>query len=165
LTDAATRAALLQTIDNGRAHIAFDQLVNHFPAEDYNRRAANVPYSFWGLLEHVRICLHLSRDYAIGEEFTPLSWPADFWPNAEAIATEADWLTTVSSIRAGIDELKRIAADDSIDLGQRCRHAPADSESTILFELIDAIDHLAYHVGEFAILRQIHANWPPDHQV
>jgi hypothetical protein len=29
-----------------------------------------------------------------------------------------------------------------------------------LFEIIDAIDHNAWHFGEFAILRQVMGLWP-----
>lgn len=162
MTNQPTRDALLAIIDRGRAHMSFDEMLSGFPAEHYNTRPPNVPYSFWGLLEHVRICCELTLSYAVGESFTPLRWPDDFWPATDQTATDAEWSATTDAIRAAIAEFRRIAADPEIDLAARCRNAGKDSDDTILFEFIDAIDHNAYHFGEFAILRQVLGLWPSD---
>ncbi len=164
MTHPTTRSALLAVIDSGRAHLTIDEMLDRFPAEHYNTRPPNVSYSFWGILEHLRICIHLTIDYAVGESFVPLEWPRQFWPDPEITATETEWNATVASIKSGIDRLRSIAADESIDLMERCRNAPADKDDSILFELIDAIDHNAYHIGEFAILRQVCGIWPEDHR-
>ncbi len=160
MTAPATREALLAIIDGGRAHMTFDEMLAGFPAEHHNTRPTNVPYSFWGLLEHVRICCELTLDYAVGESFTALKWPDEFWPAEDRLVSESEWDATANAIRSAIHEFRRIAADNSIDLHARCRHAADDSDRTILFELVDAIDHCAWHFGEFAILRQVLGLWP-----
>lgn len=164
MTPPATRQALLSVIDQGRAHMNFEQMVDRFPAEHYNSRPTNVPYSFWGLLEHVRICTELTLAYALAESFQPLRWPDEFWPSTDATATEQDWNQTLEAIRAALTKLRQVSANESIDLDAPCRHAGDHPEHTILSEFIDAIDHTAYHFGEFAILRRVMGLWPPDHE-
>ena len=75
MTGLAERTALLDVIDKGRAHLTFDQIIEAFPLDQINTCPPNVPYSFWGVLEHLRICIHLSIDYAVGESFVALEWP------------------------------------------------------------------------------------------
>ena len=164
MTGLAERTALLDVIDKGRAHLTFDQIIEGFPVPHINTCPPNVPYSFWGVLEHLSICIHLSIDYAVGESFIPLEWPRQFWPEPGKQATEAEWHETIASIRAGIERLRSIAADESIDLTEPCRNVSPGRSDTILFEIVDAIDHNAYHFGEFAILRQVCGIWPIDRQ-
>ena len=158
----ATRQALLNTIDAGAAHMSFDELIDRFPLDHVDTRVPNVPYSFWALLEHVRICIVASLDYAFSETYRPLAWPAEFWPDPDEAATPELWERTIDGIRTGIAELRRIAADPSIDLDAVARNAGERTDRTIVFELIDALDHMAYHFGEFAILRQVAGLWPAD---
>jgi hypothetical protein len=160
VTDPATRQALLNIIEQGRAHMSFEQIIEGFPPDHYNTHATNVPYSFWGLLEHVRICLDLTLDYAFAKSFAPKAWPQEFWPSDDALADVEIWNDTVGAIRAAVAELRRVVADESIDLNALCRNASDRPEHTILFEIIDAIDHNAWHFGEFAILRQVMGLWP-----
>jgi hypothetical protein len=40
---------------------------------------------------------------------------------------------------------------------------PGTPGHTLLREVRVVADHNAYHVGEFAILRQVMGTWPPDH--
>lgn len=162
MIDASTRQALLNIIEQGRAHMSFEEMIADFPPDHYNTRAPNVPYSFWSLLEHVRICLELTIEYAFAEKFAPKAWPREFWPADDTLADAEIWNDTTNAIRAAVTELRRVVADDSIDLGAPCRNAGDRTEHTILFEIIDAVDHNAYHFGEFAILRQIVGLWPAD---
>lgn len=164
MTHTVTREALLNSIDGSAAHMSFDELVDRFPPEHYNTRPPNVPYSFWALLEHVRICIDRMFELAFAQEARRFSWPRDYWPDLEANIEGAEWDNTVAGIRAGLAEMKRITADPEIDLTAPGRNVSGNELHTLVHQLIDIVDHNAYHFGEFAILRQVCGLWPADHQ-
>ncbi len=41
---------------------------------------------------------------------------------------------------------------------------PNGNGQTFLHEVLLAIDHTSYHIGEFAILRQVMDTWPKNHE-
>ena len=71
----------------------------------------------------------------------------------------ADFAATLEGIRADQEALRAIVADPATDL---LAPIPGTPGHTILREIRLVADHTAYHVGEFAILRQVMGTWPPD---
>lgn len=88
--------------------------------------------------------------------------PKDHWPYPDAIATEADWIATVERIRAGISELRRLAADPHIDLTAGPHHWHGDETHILHHKIVDIAVHNAYHISEIVILSQAMALWSPD---
>ena len=52
--DKALRAELVKFLST-EAHMSLADAVKNFPVKDMNVRPPNVPYTFWHLLEHIRI--------------------------------------------------------------------------------------------------------------
>lgn len=165
MTDPATRAAVLATIDGGQAAMTFEEAVAGFPPAHYNTRPTNVPYTFWHLLEHIRITARDILDYSLGPDYHELSWPDDNWPDRDAVTDEAGWHATIEDIRRMMAEIRAYAADPERDLAGRAMHADASNNPshTVLREILVLTDHNAYHTGEFAILRQVMNLWPETH--
>lgn len=161
MSETYLREALLASIDGGRAYMTFDEIVSDFPPAHYNTRPPNLSYSFWHLLEHIRICIDRMIDYVEGEEYPPLTWPQDFWPDPTSEANDLSWSSTISAIRSGIARMRVLATEG--DPGSLARHADGNQAHTLAHELIDVAEHNAYHLGEFAVLRQVMGIWPEDH--
>ena len=53
--DRALRAELVGFLRTEGAHQSLADTVKNFPVKDINRRPPHVPYTFWHLLEHIRI--------------------------------------------------------------------------------------------------------------
>ena len=53
--DRRLRDQLVGLLRGGHAHMAFDEAVADFPEALINARPPNVPYTFWHLLEHLRL--------------------------------------------------------------------------------------------------------------
>ena len=53
--DEVLGAQLLALLQGGGAHMPFDEAVADFPEALINARPPNVPYTFWHLLEHLRL--------------------------------------------------------------------------------------------------------------
>jgi hypothetical protein len=163
MDEAALRNALLGSIDGGQAYMTFDEAIADFPPEHYNTRPANVPYTFWHLLEHIRLTALDIADYTVGETYEELEWPRDYWPDASATAGEDDWNATIAGFRETMATLRQLVTDPETDLTALARHAGGNEKHTIAREILVTTDHNAYHTGEFAILRQVMGIWPEGH--
>ena len=152
------REQLLALIDGRGAHLPFDAAVADFPADAINQRPPNVAYTPWHLLEHVRIAQRDILDYIRDRAYLAPSWPEEYWPAVDAIATPEQFAATVEGFRADRTALHELVADPATDLLAVIPNTPGH---TILRELRLVGDHNAYHIGEFAILRQVMGTWPP----
>jgi DinB superfamily len=152
------REQLLAIVDGHGAHMPFDEAVADFPAEAINRLPPNVPYTPWALLEHVRIAQHDILAYITSRDYLEPSWPEEYWPARGATATPEQWAATIAGFRADQRALRDLVADPATDL---LATIPGTPGHTILREVRLVGDHNAYHLGEFAILRQVMGTWPP----
>ena len=151
------RQQLQQLLDGRNAHMTLDDAVTDFPLELINVRPENVPYTFWHLVEHLRIAQWDILDFIVNSEYKARDWPAGYWPDPEAEATAEDWHHSLTHFRGDRDRLSAMIQDPDVDLSAELAHAPG---YTILREIMVVADHNAYHIGELAILRQVLDAWP-----
>ena len=154
--DQILREQLLALLRGGQAYMPFDQAVADFPTEHFNTRPPNVTYTFWHLLEHLRIAQYDILDYVRNPDYTTPNWPADYWPAPDAITDAAGWQATLDAFRADRLALEAIIQAPETDLTAPLPHAP---QHNILREILVVAEHNAYHTGEFAILRQVMGFW------
>ena len=102
------------------------------------------PYGWWGYGWHV----------------PEPRWPDDYWPPQDAMADEAAWERTIAAFREDLAAVQALVTDTGNDLAAPL---PYDRGYSLLREVLLVADHNAYHVGEFAILRQVLGAWPADH--
>jgi hypothetical protein len=159
MTDAALRKQLLTLLAGEGAHMTFEEAVADFPDDAINRRPPNVPYSPWQLLEHIRLTQLDILDYVVNPNYVEGSWPDDYWPEADATATPKRFAETIRGYLADRQALADLVADRTRDLFAVMPNTPGH---TLLREVRIVADHTAYHVGEFAILRQVMGSWPAD---
>jgi alkylation response protein AidB-like acyl-CoA dehydrogenase len=150
---------LLALIDGRGAHMPFDAAVADFPDDAINRRPPNVAYTPWHLLEHVRIAQRDILDYMRDRAYLAPAWPEEYWPVRDATATPEQFAATIEAFRADRAALHDLVADPETDFLAAIPNTPGH---TILREARLVGDHNAYHIGEFAILRQVMGTWPPD---
>ncbi len=153
------REQLLGLLNGEDAHMTFEEAVTDFPVGAIDSRTPNVTFSPWHLLEHLRITQWDILEYVRMPGHVSPDWPAGYWPAPAALATPEGFATTVASFRADQAALRALVADPAIDL---VAVLPGTPGHTILREVRIVADHNAYHVSEFAILRQVMGTWPPD---
>ena len=159
--DDILRDQLIELIDGQGAHMSFDDAVADFPDDAINRRPPNVPYTPWHLLEHLRITQADILDYIVNRTYLEPDWPEAYWPARDATATPDEFARTIAGFHADAAALRAIVADPATDL---LATIPGTPGHTILREVRIVGDHNAYHLGEFAILRQFMGTWPPDRE-
>jgi hypothetical protein len=152
------REQLLVFIEGRGAHMPFDAAVADFPDHAINQQPPNVAYTPWHLLEHIRISQRDILDYMRDRAYLAPNWPEEYWPARDAVATPAQFALTVEGFLADRQALHDFIADPATDLLATIPNTPGH---TILREVRLVGDHNAYHVGEFAILRQVMGTWPP----
>ena len=151
------REYLLKLLDSKLAHMPFSQAVADFPEDKINSRPPNVTYTFWHLLEHLRITQWDILEYTRDPKHVSPQWPEGYWPARDAQADEAKWNETIRQFRADLDAMKAIVADPNTDLFTPIPHGYGGH--TVLREALLIADHNAYHIGELGILRQVMNAW------
>lgn len=135
-----------------QAHMTFEDAVANFPEAHINTRPSHVDYSFWHLLEHLRICQYDILDYIRNSAYQALKFPDGYWPAKEADTDLAGWQRTIDLFLADRQALVDIINDPETDFYTPIPHG-WDAHN-ILREILVVADHNAYHLGELGILRQ-----------
>ena len=151
------REQLLALLRGGNAHMGLENAVAEFPMAHINLKPPEVPYTFWHLLEHIRLAQWDILDFIRNPNYKTVPWPEGYWPDSDALADPSDWDNTIALIKADRSALEDLVLDPDTDLYSDLPHA---SGYTILREILLVADHNAYHIGEFAILRQFTQTWP-----
>ncbi len=155
--DSALRKQLIALLRGGNAHIPYQDAVADFPAQAINRFPPQVPYTPWHLLEHLRIAQWDILEFIRNPKHVSPPWPEGYWPARDTQAGEAEWHETIARFLDDQVSLEKIVADPVTSLTTDLPHAPG---YTVLREILIVSDHNAYHIGEFAILRQVMGTWP-----
>ncbi len=159
--DDSVREHLLWQLRGGQAHMKLSQAVADFPMDRINEKFPKGEYGPWALLEHIRRGQWDILDFIRNPSYKEMKWPDDYWPATDYMATEADWNDTLAAYEADLQELIAMVEDPKTDLYAKIPHGDGQ---TIIREMMLTCDHLAYHLGEFAIMRQVMDTWYANRQ-
>jgi hypothetical protein len=159
--DEPYRDQLIRLLEGVGAHMPWEDALADFPEEAINAFPPNVPYTPWHLVEHVRLTQLDMLEYVTNPDYVARIWPVDFWPERQATATPEEWATSVQDFLADRATLISMVADQTRDILAPIPRTPGH---TLARGARIVGDHNAYHLGEFAILRQVMGTWPPGHE-
>lgn len=157
MTKDIARVSLIELLTKGHAHMSLLDAVKDFPLELINKRPSHVPYTFWHLIEHIRISQNDIVDFSQNPKYLSKEWPEDYWPEKDAKADEKMWKQTISDFIHDQKEFIALLEDPKNDLFEPFSWGEGQS---LFREAILIADHNSYHIGEFAILRQVEDAWP-----
>lgn len=149
---------LLALLKGGQAHATFDQAVAAFPSEHYATVPANLPYSAWQILEHLRITQHdiLTFSAPPPEGYKGLKWPDEYWPKSPAPPDQATWKESVAAIHSDQKKFEALLQQPQVDLYKPFEWGDGQN---LLREALLVADHNAYHIGELVVLRRVLGIW------
>jgi hypothetical protein len=149
---------LVALLDGGQAHAGYEAAVKDFPAEHRGTVLANLPYSAWQILEHLRIAQRDILDFSAPPTggYQPLEWPAAYWPKSPTPPTPEAWENTIAATRADLASFKELIQKPTVDLYKPFRWGEGQN---LLREALLIADHNAYHVGELVLLRRLLGIW------
>jgi hypothetical protein len=151
------KSRLVELLTNSQAHMGFNEAVKDFPLSQINTKFPHGQYSAWGLLEHIRITQADILEFMVATKYLEKDWPKDYWPDPKLKATPKSWQATIDQYQADLKYLVKLVKDPKTQLAAK---VPNGTGQTILREILVVADHTAYHIGEFAILRQVMSTWP-----
>jgi hypothetical protein len=155
-TEAAIREQLRKVLDWREAHVGFDAAVADIPTRLRGEKPAQLPYSPWQLVEHLRITQHDILDFCRNPNYQELKWPDDYWPPSPAPPSAAAWDKSLKQFRKDREAMQQLAMDPTVDLTARIPHGHGQ---TYLREILLVADHAAYHIGELVVVRRVLGIW------
>jgi hypothetical protein len=160
IEDKELRTQLTRLLTVRQAHMDFADAVADFPAAHINTRPPHCDYTFWHLLEHLRICQKDILDYIISDNYQWPDFPNDLWPDKAAQTDAAGWQQTIAAFTADRQKLVALINDPGVDLFAPLPNSGQHGHN-ILREIHIVASHNAYHTGELGVLRQVMGLWPP----
>lgn len=157
MNDQRLRQQLVNALTVRQAHQSLDDAIADFPTQHFNTRPPSLSYTFWHLLEHLRIAQADILDYIQNPDYVYRKFPEDYWPPSDAQADEASWQNTIALFKADLAALVAIAQDPARDLVAQIPHG--EPSHSILREILVVAAHNSYHIGEFGILRATLRLW------
>lgn len=157
MSEQAIRKQLVNMLTVVQASMSFEQAAKDFPEKHINTKPENVSYSFWHLIEHIRIAQWDILDYIRNPDYVAPEWPKGYWPEPSTTTDMAGWNRTIAQFNADLDALVAIINDPKTDLYAQIPHG-AEGHN-ILREMIIIGEHNAYHTGELGILRGVMDLW------
>jgi hypothetical protein len=160
--DKEIRSQLVSALESGQAHMALAEATRGFPASAINSRLPGVPYSFWHLVEHIRLAQKDMLDYMVSASYEEPPFPQGYWPGQRARATLAQWRQSLTQFHTDRDAIVELVRDSGRDLFAT---VPNSAGKHTFFRCCLVIaDHNSYHIGELAIGRQVAGLWPKGRQ-
>jgi DinB superfamily len=157
--DKELRNQLVSLLTVRQAHVDFEDAVANLPAEHINTKAAHCTYSFWHLVEHMRICQRDLLEYITSEHYVWPNFPDDLWPEQGTTTTLEGWQHSLGKFISDRQHLVNIIQDPKTDLFAPLPNS-GKHQHNILREINIIASHNAYHTGEIVILQKTLGFWP-----
>lgn len=151
------RRQLVRLLSWSDAHISFDDAVAGLAVAARGKVPRGLPYSAWQLVEHLRLTQADILEFCVSRTYVEKEWPADYWPSAPTPPTSKAWNAGIADFRKDRRALERLVMNSRRDL---LAPVPAGTGQTLLREVVLAVDHAAYHVGQLVAVRRLLGAWP-----
>ncbi len=159
MTPTELRTQLLALLSGEMSRSSFDEVLADFPLVRINEPVPHSEYTPWRLLEHMRMGQLDILEYVRDPAYVSPPWPTGYWPPEGTQADADQWRESVESFRTDLAALEALVRDPKVDLLAPLAQAPT---ATLLREIILTAGHTAFHLGEFAAIREMLQTWPAD---
>ena len=156
--DKEIRSQLVSTLESGHNHLAFAEATKAFPTSAINSRLPRVPYSFWHLVEHIRLTQKDMLDYMTSTSYEEPPFPQGYWPGKSTRATSAQWRQSLEQFHTDLEAVIELVRDPTRDLFLTVPNSAG--KHTFFRCCLVVADHNSYHIGELAIGRKVAGLWP-----
>mgnify|MGYP005751380121 FL=1 len=154
--DQALREHLVKLLKGGQTHRPVQELLQGMTVADAGKKVAELPYTAWQLLEHIRITQWDIVEFSRKPEHQSPEWPDGYWPHETAPADQAALDKSIQAILTDLNTMIALVQDQNNDLYKPFAHGEGQ---TLLREALLVAQHNAYHLGELIVLRRLTGNW------
>jgi hypothetical protein len=146
---------VVKLLKGGGAHIGLTDALNKLPAGARGIKPANLPYSIWQLVEHIRIAQWDMLQFCINTNHQSPVWPDEYWPKETAPSSDEKWQKSLQQINNDLDQFIEL-----VKTGNLYETLSHGNGQTLLREALQIADHTAYHISEIVIIRRLLGNYP-----
>ena len=149
--DNLVRLALVKALQGGLAFETFNEIVAEIPVDSRFSVPAGQGRSAWQIVEHMGRTLDDLVEFTDNANgaYHEKNWPEDYWPNQANPEDPSEWEHSLERYRAASTRMESLVLDPGHDLSAPF---PWGEGQTLLHEVLLAISHTAYHLGELVEL-------------
>lgn len=158
----AERRALQEVWAGRSAHADLEGAIADLDPALRGVRPEGLPYSVWELVEHIRIGQEDLVAYTLDATHASPAWPDGYWPEPSERVEDAVWNESVAGLRRALEAMEAWLTDPNVDLGAEIAHSdelPGGGRRTPLRQVLVALDHRAYHLGQIVVVRRALGAW------
>jgi len=143
---------LIKHILGGNAFIKLEEILDGIDYEQVGTRLDGLPYSFWQILEHMKIAQKDILNFSEGGNYMSLKWPDEYWPDHSAPQSPEEWENTKTAF---FKDRKRF--NDLLNNNPDSLLLPFEwgDGQNLLREALLIIEHNAYHTGQLMIISRL----------
>ena len=145
---------ITKLLKGGNAHAGFEDAIKGLEPDLRGRVPANMPYSIWQLIEHIRIAQWDMVAFSKDAKHVSPKWPDEYWVKESAPKDEATWNNSIKQIAHDLDVFIDLLHHEDI-----YKKIPNGDGQSILSEALQIADHNAYHIAEIVALRRMMHAW------
>lgn len=147
------KAHLRTALAGQGAHISISQALEGFPVERAGERPPGIPHSAWDLVYHVHCVLQDLIDWVVADDYQGHEYPSGYWPAEHAPASREAWYEKLRAVDQAVATLQGWV--DASSAGELLEPLARDSRHSRLRQILLAIDHNSYHIGQLVDLRML----------
>lgn len=158
----ALERALREAWAGRSAHADLDAALEGLDPSLRSTRPDGLPYSAWELVEHLRIAQEDLVAYTSGQDHDEPPWPEGYWPGPRESVDDATWERSVAGLKESLAAMASWLDDPEVDLMAELPHSdllPDGGRRTPLRQMLVALDHRAYHLGQIVAVRRALGAW------
>jgi hypothetical protein len=156
MEDQIIREHLLELLYGSHAHLDFETATAKMPVELRGVRPADLPYTAWRLVEHMRIAQWDIIQFSINPQHVSPEFPDGYWPKGNAPPDVSAWDRSLTAFQADLKAMMDLVAAPETQLLAPLAHGQGQ---TILREALLIADHNAYHLGQLVTVRRLLGAW------
>jgi hypothetical protein len=156
MEDHIIREHLLELLRGGNAHLDFEKATANIPVHLRGVRLADLPYTAWRLVEHMRIAQWDILQFSVNPEHVSPDFPGGYWPKGDAPPNAEAWDRSLAAFQADLKAMMDLVVAPETQLLTQLAYGQGQ---TILREALLIADHNAYHLGQLVTLRRLLGAW------
>ncbi|ELR70348.1 hypothetical protein C900_04033 [Fulvivirga imtechensis AK7] len=146
--------SLIHALDGRNSHLPASVVLEGLKPEIAGKYIEGSPYTIWQQIEHINFWQERYIGHIKGQTLPKISDLEEGWPGEDAPSGKAELDAAISSLAAGIAEVRTM-----LSRGAEIKY-PSNYNSG--YDVITSMAmHLSYHLGQIMIMRRILGDYPP----
>jgi hypothetical protein len=146
---------LLEILEGSAVHCGIEQAIGNIPFEYWGKKTKKMPHTLFELFEHIRYANKDILEYITDPHYKAGNWPEDYWPENKKPKSPEELKEKIQALHLDMKAIKKMLMRkpllDPLPYGKKSH--------TLTREVMILSNHLAYHLGQFVLVRRLLDIW------